>query len=382
MKHRSTLVVATAAALALAAAGPGVAGAGASTTEPSTGGECESVDTVSLQLQWFIQAQFAGFFAADGEGFYADRCLEVEILEGGVDITPQQVLADGGADFATTWVPKALATREAGANIVHIAQILQRSGTLQLAMADSGIESPADFAGHTVGNWGFGNEYEVYAGMAQAGVDPSDIEPVQQGGDMVPFVQGDIDAAEAMTYNEYALVLETVNPATDQLYQPDDLNVISYQDLGVGMLQDSIWADGDRLADPEFHDIAVRFVAASIEGWVFCRDNPEECAQYALDAGAQTGAGHQLWMMNEVNKLIWPAPAGFGKVEDETWNATVDIAIDTPNADGATFITAEPDAGTRTSEIIDEAYALLGDSVDLNGADFQPIEVTLQEGGA
>ena len=105
MKHRSTLVVAAAGALALAAAVPGVAGAGASTTEPSTGGECESVDTVSLQLQWFIQAQFAGFFAADGEGFYADRCLEVEILEGGVDITPQQVLADGGADFATTWVP-------------------------------------------------------------------------------------------------------------------------------------------------------------------------------------------------------------------------------------------------------------------------------------
>jgi NitT/TauT family transport system substrate-binding protein len=381
MKLRSKLVGATVGALAVVTIVPATGGASPPTTEPAPV-ECTSVDSVSLQLQWFIQAQFSGFFAADRENYYADRCLDVEFLEGAVDITPQQVLADGGADFATTWVPKAMATREAGANIVHIAQILQRSGTLQLSFADSGITSPADFPGRTVGNWGFGNEYEVFAGMAQAGIDPADVTHVQQGGDMVPFVQGDIEAAEAMTYNEYALVLETINPDTGELFQPEDLNVISYQDLGVGMLQDSIWADGDRLAnDDAYRDIAIRFVAASIEGWVFCRDNPETCSQYALDAGAQSEAGHQLWMMNEVNKLIWPAPAGFGKVEDDTWNHTVDIAVNTPNADGATFITAEPDEGTRTNEIIDEAYALLGDSVDLEGADFQPIEVTLQEGG-
>ena len=369
-------------ALSLAATLTTTARANTGTTEPNGGGDCESVDSISLQLQWFIQAQFGGFFAADQEGFYADRCLEVEILEGGVDITPQQVLADGGADFATTWVPKALATREAGADIVHIAQILNRSGTLQLSFADSGIESPADFAGHSVGNWGFGNEYEVFAGMAQAGVDPADVTHVQQGGDMAPFVAGDIEAAEAMTYNEYALVLETPNPETGELFQPEDLNVISYEELGVGMLQDSIWADGARLADdPEYRDIAIRFVAASIEGWVFCRDNPEACSQYALDAGAQSEAGHQLWMMNEVNKLIWPAPAGFGKADGDAWTSTVEISIATPNADGTTFLTAEPDEGARTSEIIDEAYALLGDSVDLEGADFAPIEVTLQEGG-
>jgi NitT/TauT family transport system substrate-binding protein len=213
MKHRSKLLGA-AAALALVTGVPYAAGAG--TTEPTSGGDCESVDSISLQLQWFIQAQFGGFFAADQEGFYAERCLEVEILEGGVDITPQQVLADGGADFATTWVPKALATREAGADIVHIAQILNRSGTLQLSFADSGIESPEDFAGRSVGNWGFGNEYEVFAGMAQAGVDPADVTHVQQGGDMAPFVAGDIEAAEAMTYNEHALVLETINPATGE----------------------------------------------------------------------------------------------------------------------------------------------------------------------
>src|SRR5512134_2098452 len=82
------------------------------------GGDCDATDQVSLQLQWFIQAQFAGYFAAQDKGFYADQCLEVEIVEGGVDIVPQQQLADGAVDFALAWVPKALASREAGANIV------------------------------------------------------------------------------------------------------------------------------------------------------------------------------------------------------------------------------------------------------------------------
>ncbi|HET6713706.1 MAG TPA: ABC transporter substrate-binding protein, partial [Actinomycetota bacterium] len=145
------------------------------------GGDCSTVDQVSFQMQWYIQSQFAGYYAAQDQGFYADQCLEVELIEGGVDIVPQQPLADGAVDFAVAWVPKALATREAGADIVDIAQVFQRSGTLQVSFADSGITTPADFAGKTVGNWGFGNEYEVFAGLAQAGLDPAaDVTLVQQ----------------------------------------------------------------------------------------------------------------------------------------------------------------------------------------------------------
>ena len=144
-------------------------------------GDCSQVDSVTLQLQWFIQAQFAGYYAAQDQGFYADQCLDVSIVEGGVDIVPQQQLADGAVDFALAWVPKALATREAGANIVDIAQVFQRSGTLQVSFADAGITTPADFAGKTVGNWGFGNEYEIFAALTEAGLDPAtDVELVQQ----------------------------------------------------------------------------------------------------------------------------------------------------------------------------------------------------------
>ena len=177
--------------------------------------ECTTPVPVKLQLQWFIQAQFAGYFAAQDQGFYDDRCLDVEIVEGGVDIVPQQQLADGAVDFALAWVPKALATREAGANIVDIAQVFQRSGTLQVSFKDANITSPAEFAGHTIGNWGFGNEYEIFAALAAVDLDPAtDVSLVQQDFNMDGLLSGDIDAAEAMTYNEYAQVLEAVNPDT------------------------------------------------------------------------------------------------------------------------------------------------------------------------
>ena len=237
--------------------------------------ECDTPEPVRLQLQWFVQSQFAGYYAALDQGYYEDMCIDLEILEGGVEIVPQTQLANGDADFAIAWVPKALASREAGANIANIAQIFQRSGTLQVSFKDAGITTPDDFAGKTIGNWGFGNEYEIFAALGQAGLDPaSDVTLVAQNFDMVGLLDGSIDAAEAMTYNEYAQVLEAENPDTGELYTPEDFNVISYEDVGVGMLQDAIWADAGRLAsDPAYMDSPTRFVAASIQGWAYCRDN-------------------------------------------------------------------------------------------------------------
>ncbi len=354
-----------------------------SETTAAEGGECEMVDDVSLQLQWFIQSQFGGYLAAVDQGFYEDRCLNVEILEGGVDIVPQQVLADGQADFAIAWVPKALQTREQGAEIRNIAQIFQRSGTLQVAFADAGITTPEDFAGKNIGNWGFGNEYEIFAALSEAGLDPAtDVNLVQQQFDMQGLLSGDIDAAEAMTYNEYAQVLESVNPATGELYTPEELSVVSYEEVGVGMLQDAIWADATRLDDDEaYADIAVRFLAASIEGWAYCRDDPEACRDIVVAAGSQLGTSHQLWQMNEINRLIWPSPNGIGIIDEEAWNRTVEIAQNTANLEGTTVLTAPPAEGAYTNEFIEAALALVGD-IDTTGETFEPIEVTLEEGGA
>ena len=383
-KSSIKLAVAGLAALSLVVAACGSSDEAATeTTAAATTEECVTPTPVKLQLQWFTQAQFAGYYAALENGYYADMCLDVTILEGAVDISPQTVLANGEADFAISWVSKALASREGGANIVDIAQVFQRSGTLQVSFKDAAIATSADFKGKKIGNWGYGNEFEIFAALTKAGLDPAkDVTLVQQQFDMSGLLAGDIDAAEAMTYNEYAQVLETMNPATGALYTADDLNVVSYEDEGVGMLQDAIWADGHRLFDTNYNATAVKFVAASLMGWAFCRDDAQACTDIVVAKGSKLGATHQLWQMNEVNKLIWPAPAGVGMIDEAAWSRTVDLSQNAKNLEGGTVLTKAPDAAAHTNEIVTAALALLtAKGIDINGAAFAPITVTLTEGG-
>ncbi len=353
------------------------AACGDDSTEAGAGGDgdCETVDEVKLQLQWFAQAQFAGYYAAVDEGFYAARCLDVDIIEGGVDIVPQQQLGSGAVDYAISWVPKALVSREEGIDIVNVAQIFQRSGTLQVSFADAGISGPADFAGKKIGNWGFGNEFEMLAGARSAGLEPgADFELVQQNFDMVALIQREIDAAQAMTYNEYAQVLETVNPDTGELFQPEDLTVIDWNDVGTAMLQDAIWADGAKLGDEAYADQTTRFIAASIEGWIWCRDNAEACVEVVLNNGTTLGASHQTWQLNEINKLFWPSPGGAGVMDTALWDQTIDVSL----SEGV--LGAAPDDAAYTTEYAQAALDLIGDA-DVTGDDWSPVTVTLNEGG-
>ena len=382
-KSSIKLAVASIAALSLFTAACGGSDDAATDTTAAAATECAELTPVKLQLQWFTQAQFAGYYAAQDQGFYEAMCLDVTILEGAVDIAPHVVLANGESDFAISWVSKALAGREGGANIVNIAQIFQRSGTLQVSFKDKNITSAADFKGKNIGNWGYGNEFEIFAALTKAGLDPAkDVTLVQQQFDMAGLLAGDIDAAEAMTYNEYAQVLEAINPETGALYTPEDFNVVSYEDEGVGMLQDAIWADGARLSDPAYVDTATKFVAASIQGWAFCRDNTQACTDIVVAKGSKLGASHQLWQMNEVNKLIWPASMGAGMIDSAAWDRTVALSLEAKNLEGGTVLTKAPDAEAHTNDIVTAALALLADmGVDTTGSAFAPITVTLNEGG-
>ncbi|MGZ4724234.1 MAG: ABC transporter substrate-binding protein [Ilumatobacteraceae bacterium] len=339
---------------------------------------------VKLQLQWYAQAQVGGYYAAVDKGFFKDAGLDVTIVEGSADIAPQKTLASGAVDFAISWVPKALAEREAGAKVTDIAQIFQRSGTLQISFKDKNITSVKDFKGKKIGNWGFGNEFEIFAALSKNGLDPAkDVTLLSQAFDMNGFLSGDIDAAEAMTYNEYAQVLEAKNKATGALYTPADLNVVSYEQEGVGMLQDAIWADQTRLADPAYCGEAIAFVKASLKGWAYCRDNVQACRDIVVSKGSKLGATHQLWQMNEINKLIWPSTIGVGVIDQTAWDRTAKIASETKNLDGKTVLTKAPDAESHTNDIVNEAIKQLkAENIDVNGASFAPITVTLTEGGA
>jgi NitT/TauT family transport system substrate-binding protein len=398
MKMRPVFAVAAAAAVVFgactSAASPSPASQApasvAASTAPSSGASpapstaAGAPATVKLQLQWVPQAQFAGYFAADKQGYFAAEGLTVQMVPGGPDVVPQAVGSQpDGPEFTISWVPKVLEAREGGSDLVDIAQIFQRSGTLSVSWKSSNITGPEAFAGKKVGVWDFGNEFEVTAGALNAGLTPglesggdpkTQFQKVIQPFDMTLLLSKQIDVAEAMIYNEYAQVLEATNPETGALYSADDLNIINWNDYRVAMLQDAIFARKAWLDKAGNRDIAVRFVRASLKGWIYCRDHAQDCVQYTTDAGSQLGAGHQAWMMNEVNALVWPSTLGVGVLDPVQWGQTVKVSK------AAGVIKGDPSIDAYDPTIATDALAGITDG-DTKGADFKKGTVAVTPGG-
>ena len=307
----------------------------------------QAADDVKLQLQWVTQAQFAGYYVALDKGFYAAEDLNVTILPGGPDIAPPQVLAGGGADAMLNWMPSALAAREKGLPVVNIAQPFKSSGLMLTCWKDTGIKSPADFKGKTIGVWFYGNEYPFLSWMSQEGISTEGgddgVTVLRQGFNVDPLLQRQADCISTMTYNEFGQVL-------DAGVSEDELITFKYEDQGVATLEDGIYALEDNLQDPAFADKMVRFVRASMKGWKYAEANPAEAANIVLDndeSGAQTEA-HQLRMMGEIAKLTAGSNGTLDPADYERTVATLMAGGSDP------VITAKP-SGAWTHAITDKA---------------------------
>ncbi|SDF09361.1 ABC transporter substrate-binding protein [Limimaricola pyoseonensis] len=325
--------------MAAAAAGALMAG-----TAPLS---AQDLDEVRLQLQWVTQAQFAGYYVALDQGFYEEEGLDVEILPGGPDIAPPQVLAGGGADVMLNWMPSALAAREKGLPVVNIAQPFASSGLMLTCWKDTGITGPQDFRGKTIGVWFFGNEYPFLSWMSQEGI-PTEggddgVTVLKQGFNVDPLIQRQADCISTMTYNEYGQVL-------DAGITEDELVTFKYEEEGVATLEDGMWVLEENLEDPDFVDKMVRFVRASMQGWKWAGENPEEAAQIVLDydeTGAQTEA-HQVRMMGEIAKLT---EGSDGSLDEAAYRRTVDTLL----AGGSDPVISQEPEGAFTHEITEQA---------------------------
>ncbi len=310
-------------------------------------GIASAADEVTLQLKWVTQAQFAGYYVANDKGFYADEGLDVEIKPGGPDIAPAQVIAGGGADVVLDWMPSALASREKGLALVNIAQPFKSSGMMLTCRKDSGIVTPADFKGKTLGVWFYGNEYPFLSWMSQLGhsTDGGDdgVTVLKQGFNVDPILQGQADCVSTMTYNEYWQII-------DAGLSPDDLIVFKYEEQGVATLEDGMYVLEENLADPAFADKMVRFVRASMKGWKYAEANPDEAADIVLEndaSGAQTEK-HQRRMMGEIAKLT---AGSNGSLDPADYERTVATLL---GGGSDPVITAAPE-GAWTHAITDAA---------------------------
>jgi NitT/TauT family transport system substrate-binding protein len=290
-------------------------------------GAAEAADKLTLQLKWVTQAQFAGYYVAKDKGFYDEVDLDVTILPGGPDIAPPQVIAGGGADVIIEWMPAALASRERGVPLVNIAQIFDRSGMMLTCLKETGIETPQDFPGHTLGVWFFGNEYPFLSWMSQLGIPTrggeDGVTVLKQGFNVDPLLQKQADCISTMTYNEYWQVI-------DAGLTPEDLVVFPYEDQGVATLEDGLYVRESSLADETMVDKLARFLQASIKGWEYAAEHPDEAADIVLEndeTGAQTEK-HQRRMMGEINKLVGSGgDQGIGYLDPADYERTVEVLL-------------------------------------------------------
>jgi NitT/TauT family transport system substrate-binding protein len=310
----------------------------------------QAADKLTLQLKWVTQAQFAGYFVAKDKGFYKDVGLDVTIKPGGPDINPSQVIAGGGADVVLDWMPSALATREKGVPLVNIAQVFQKSGLMLTCRKDSGIKTPADFKGKTIGVWFGGNEYPFLNWMAKLGISTKGgadgVTVLKQGFNVDPLLQKQAACISTMTYNEYGQVL-------DAGLKPDQLVVFKYEDEGVATLEDGVYTLEKNLKDPAMAEKLARFLKASMKGWDYAVAHPDEGAAITLandETGAQTEA-HQKFMMAEIDKLVGTNPKGTGYLDPAAYDRTVAILL---SGKSDPVIAKKPE-GAWTHDVIDAA---------------------------
>ncbi|WP_321345009.1 ABC transporter substrate-binding protein [Breoghania sp.] len=307
----------------------------------------QAADEVTLQLKWVTQGQFAGYYVAKDKGFYEEEGLDVTIKPGGPDIAPPQVIAGGGADVIVDWMPSALASREKGVPLVNIAQPFKSSGMMLTCLKESGIETPEDFKGKTLGVWFYGNEYPFLSWMAHLKM-PTDggaegVEVLKQGFNVDPLLQKQAACISTMTYNEYWQVI-------DAGISEDDLLVFKYEDQGVATLEDGLYVLEDNLKDEAFVDKMARFVKASMKGWEYARENPDEAADIVLEndaSGAQTEK-HQRRMVREINKLT---AGSTGALDVADYERTVETLL---SGGSDPVITKKPE-GAWTHAVTDKA---------------------------
>ena len=286
----------------------------------------QAAEKVTIQLKCGTQAQFAGYYVAQDKGYYQAAGLDVTIKPGGPDIATPQVLAGGGADVIVDWMPSALATREKGVPLVNIAQIFKKSGLMLTCRKDSGITSPSDFRGKTLGVWFYGNEYPFLSWMSKLGIPTTGgsngVKVLKQGFNVDPILQKQAECVSTMTYNEYWQIV-------DAGLSPSELVVYKYEDQGVSTLEDGLYVLEKNLRKKAFVSKMARFLKASIKGWKYAGDHPDEAADIVLendDTGAQTEK-HQRRMMREISKLVGNQPQGIGYLIPADYRRTVDVLM-------------------------------------------------------
>jgi ABC-type nitrate/sulfonate/bicarbonate transport system substrate-binding protein len=275
-----------------------------------------AADAVTVRLKWFNQAQFAGFYVAQENGYYRDAALETSIQPGGPDFPAIQMVAGGNEQFGVTSADQILVAREKGVPVVALAVLYRKSPFVLFSLKASGIDAPEKFRGRKIGVKIGGNEELVYrAVLKKTAVQASSLTEVPVKFDLTPLLTGQIEVWPGYSINEVIAARE----------KGFDVNIISPASYGLNFYADTLFTTEKMLK--EHADMVKRFVAATIKGWNYAAAHPEEAARATLKFGDKLTYPHELAMMKESIDLLKPDAKPIGSMEAAQWSGLQSLLL-------------------------------------------------------
>jgi len=259
---------------------------------------CENLQPVTFLPQWTPQAQFAGYYVAIQKGFYQKWGIDLRLITGGPDRPPADMLLRRKTDFATFFLSDAIKLRSKGVDLINVAQIGQKSGFILVARKSSGILTPKDLNGKRVSIWSdfqiqplaFFRKYQVQVTI------------IPQTYTINLFLQGGVDAACAMWYNEYHTLLNSGVNA-------DELTTFFFDQHGLNFPEDGVYCLSETLKKDD--RLCRNVVNASLEGWRYAFDHPDEAIDIVMKSAQEAHIGtnrvHQRWMLDRIRDISLPS---------------------------------------------------------------------------
>ena len=282
-----------------------------------------------VQLNWTLDARFAGFVVARERGFYRALGLDVTLLPGGPDIRPSAAIRAGDADVAVDWLAEALAAREHGVSMVNIAQLQQVPALQLICRRDAHIASTADFPGHALGIWPNGRDLALRQLLAKLQMRSDGraggVSLVPQGAGVEALSDGRLPCVSAMGYADFWNLL-------DQGQTPQSLTVFDFRTEGVGLPEDGLYVSERRLDQPAFVARLARFIGATTHGWVWAMSNPMEAASLFAAEGSGGNLDEQARMLIEYGKLMSDGSTPMLYFRPDSYEAAVSLMMATKQA--------------------------------------------------
>jgi len=272
--------------------------------------EGQNGEKISIRLKWLDQAQFAGFYYADKEGYYKKGGLDVKLNAGGVDFPAIQMVAGNSDQFGVTGADQILLAREKGIPVVALAVIYRKSPFVLFTLKDSGITTPQQFVGKKVGVKLGGNEELTYRAMLNnANVDSKKFEEIPVKFDITQLLTKQIDVWPGYAINEPITAEEQGYP----------VNLIWPSDYNVNLYADTLFTTEDMIKNKP--DVVRKVVQATIKGWEEALKNPEQAVTYTLQYSDKLNREHETKMMNASIPLVKPDSNPVGFMDKATWES-------------------------------------------------------------